>query len=126
MGPVQQAIRANLSSNTQLLTRSRPSPFLLSEITGEGIVLLLAMKHRTPISWGCLEGVMPVLRGKEWVVCGGRHSVNGEPGTLDEYLKRHGPPRDVTNWVAAVLEKAGVAELDLGPPLSIRLAPKYR
>lgn len=126
LGPVEQAVRKTLAPGTRLQTRSRPAPFLVSQIGVRGVVLDLAMKHRTPISWHCLEGVVPLLRGRGWVRCAGRHSTDSEPGSLDEYLKHNGPRRDVTNWVAVVLEEAGVAELDVGPPLMIRLAPAFR
>ena len=126
MGPVEQAVRSRLATGTRLHTRSRPAPFLLSQVGAAGIVLDLAMRHRTPIAWDCLENVVPFLRGRGWVRCAGRHSTEAEPGSFDEYLKHNGPRRDVTNWVAVVLEEAGVAELDIGPPLRIRLAPAFR
>lgn len=126
MGPVEQAVRGRLRPGTRLHTPSRPAPFLLSATDNRGVILDLAMRYRTPVSWACLEGVVPFLRGRGWVRCAGRHSVDSQPGSLDEYVKRHGPARDVTNWVAVVLEQAGVAELDVGPPLMIRLAAAFR
>ena len=126
MGPVEQAIRGQLGSNRRFLTPARRKPFLLSEINSDGIVLLLAMRHRTPVDWDCLEGTITFLRGKRWVLCAGVHSVHSVPDSFDEYMKENGPPRDVTNWVAVILESAGVAELDRRTPLMIRLAPEYR
>jgi hypothetical protein len=99
---------------------------MLSEIDGKGIVLLLAMRHRTPVSWDCLEGAIPFLRVKGWVRCAGKHSTDSLPGSFDEYVKRNGPARDVTNWVAVVLEAAGLVELDRGRPVMVRLASTYR
>ncbi len=125
MGPVERAVREKLAAGARLYTCSRHAPFLLSEIGDDGIVLDLALKYRTPISWECLENVVPFLRARGWVRCAGRHSTESEPGSLDEYLKHNGPRRDVTNWVAEVLERAAVAELDCGRPLMIRLAPPF-
>jgi hypothetical protein len=123
VGPVEQAIRSTFAVGARLQTPSRPSPFLISAIDGRGIVLDLAMKYPTRIDWRCLEGTVTFLRGRGWVRCAGRHSLESEPCSFDEYLKRNGPARDVTNWVAVVLEKAGIAQLDVGPPLEIRLRP---
>jgi hypothetical protein len=86
----------------------------------------LAMRHRTPVSWDCLEGTIPFLRVRRWVLCAGKHSVDSVSGSFDEYMKNTGPARDVTNWVAVVLEAAGVAELDRSRPVRIQLAAKYR
>ncbi len=126
MGPVERAVRSRLAPGTRLHTPSQRAPFLVSQIESRGIVLDLAMKHSTPVSWDCLENTVPFLRGRGWVRCAGRHSTESEPGSLDEYLKNNGPRRDVTNWVAAVLAEAGVAELQVGPPLMIRLTPAFR
>jgi hypothetical protein len=46
--------------------------------------------------------------------------VEGNPGTLDGYLKGC-IKRDTAAWVARVLADAGVVQLDLGPPVRVRL-----
>jgi hypothetical protein len=124
VGPVERAIRANLSTGARLHTISRPSPFLLDKIDGRGIVLKLAMKWATRLSWECLEGTAPFLRGRGWVRAGGVHSIHSIPGSLDEYLKGC-VYRDTTNWVAVILRDAGVVRVDPGPPLIVRVAPTF-
>jgi hypothetical protein len=123
MGLIEQAVRAKLTPGQLQYTASRHAPFRISVLDDDGLVVDLALTHATRISWACMEGIVPFLRGRGWVRCAGRHSVQAEPGSLDAYLKQHGPPRDVTNWVATILDAAEVAELDIGPPLRIRLAP---
>ena len=105
-------------------TMSRRSPFLLARIDHEGIVLDLAMRWATRLSWDCLEGVVSALRGRGWVRAGGVHSLESLAGSLDEYLKGC-VKRDTTNWVVVVLREAGVLEVDAGRPLMVRLAPAF-
>jgi len=123
MGPVEQTIRAGMQPGETFDTLSYGAQFRLSKIDDRGIVLDLAMRHPTRISWQSLDGIVPLLRGRGWVRSGGVHSTAGQPGTLHEYLQANGPKRDVTNWVATILWEAGIAEAQIGPPLMIRLAP---
>lgn len=124
MGPVEQAIRATLSAGSRLYTISRSSPFLLDKVDGRGIVLRLAMRWPTRLSWQCLEDTVPYLRARGWVRAGGVHSLESAPGSFDEYLKGC-VKRDTTNWVVVILREAGVVEVDAGPPLMVRLAPAF-
>jgi hypothetical protein len=89
-----------------------------------GIVLLLgAGEHRTPLTWVCLEGILPLLRGRGGEIeIGSRHDVFGKPGTLDEYLKNC-TKRTTAGWVAVVLEAAGLVDLIHTRPARIRLRP---
>jgi hypothetical protein len=123
MGPVERAIRAKIPVGTQLRTPSMGAPFRVGQMSETKLYLDLAMAHRTGITWQCLEGAAEELRDKGWVKSAGRHSRDGEPGTLDAYLKEHGPYRDVTNWVAGVLGEAVIADLEIGPPLMLRIKP---
>lgn len=124
MGPVEQGIRDRLSAGSTLHTISQASPFLLEKIDGEGIVLKLAMRWSTRLSWQCLEGTVLYLRGRGWVQARGVHSLESAPGSLDAYLKGC-VKRNTTNWVVVVLRDAGVLEVDAGPPLSVRLASVF-
>jgi hypothetical protein len=87
-------------------------------------LLFGAKKTPTPISWSCLEGVPGFLRGRDWVKSGGVHSVNTEAGTLDAYMKGC-IYRDTANYVAALLEQAGVLELRRSLPMHVRLKPGF-
>jgi hypothetical protein len=58
--------------------------------------------------------------GVGWIVIGGRRDVMGNPGTLDGYLKDY-MKRDTAGWVAALLESAGVVELERGRPGRMRV-----
>lgn len=124
-GPVEGAIRAGIRSGATLRTLARAVPFVVQELDDRRIVLLLgATRAWTPVSWQCLEGIPEFLRNRGWVVVGGMHSVEADPGTLDEYLKGW-LKRHVANYVARVLAGAGVVEVDHGPPVRVRLRPGF-
>lgn len=107
-----------------LHTIGQGKPFVLETIDADGIVLLLGSGGWwTRASSECLESIPGFLRGRGWVRVGGVHSVQGEPGTLDEHLKRF-LKRDVARWLVVVLAAAGVVEVREGP-LSVRLKPAF-
>ncbi len=89
MGPVESAIRDRIGEGQELHTPARKARFVVDRIDERGVVLLLGKGGwPTRLSWECLEGVAPFLSGRGWIVIGGRYETAGEPGTLDEYLKR--------------------------------------
>lgn len=92
MGPVKHAVRATLPTGSAMVeTLSEGAPFELDRVDDAGIRVRLGRK-RTPtrLSWACLEGVVPFLRGRGWVAAGGKNDVRGEAGKLDEHLKTPG------------------------------------
>lgn len=126
MGRVEQAIRSRYSAPTTLYTFAQRKPFALDAIDADGIVLLLGDGGwHTRLTWECLESVVPFLRRHPgWVPAGGKFSVVGEPGTLDEHLKGY-LKRDVARWLTRVLSDAGVVEASERPALSIRLIDRF-
>lgn len=105
-----------------LYTPSRRAPFTVGRIDNEGVVLLLGKgQWATRLSWECLEGVIQFLErhGGE-VRIGGRHDVQGNPGTLDEHLKGC-VNRTTAGWVAAMLEEAEVVDIVAARPARVRL-----
>jgi hypothetical protein len=48
------------------------------------------------------------------------YDIEGVPGTLDAYLKGW-IKRTTAGWIAVVLERAGVVELDRRRPARVRL-----
>ena len=121
-GPVEAAIRARISPGTRLPTPTGRATFIVHELNPRGIVLLLGAKQAwTPLSWSCLEGVPEILRHRGWLRIGGNRDVSGNPGTLDAYLKRC-LKRQTADYVAVVLERAGLVDLDRNTPARIRLS----
>jgi hypothetical protein len=125
MGPVEQAIRTHVPAGSALETPGRSRPFTIAEPTRDDLRILIANEHDTPVSWVCLEGIVPFLSGKGWVRLGGGVRKGPlHPGSFDEYVKNSGchRARDVTNWIAVVLQRAGVVDIKREGVLQIRLA----
>jgi hypothetical protein len=120
-GLAQKAVRASITAGTSLPTPTERATFILAEYKQEGMILLLGPKRTaTFLTWDCLEGVIGCLRGRGWVRIGANRDVNGDPGTFDAYLKRH-INRQVADYVAVVLERARLVELNRERPASLRL-----
>jgi hypothetical protein len=118
---VEEAIRAHIRAGDCLPTPTGRAVFIVHELTADGMVLLLGVKRtRNLLSWQCLEGIPGDLVGRGWALVGACRDVNGKPGTLDAYLK-HWIKVQVANYVAVVLERARVVELDRGRPARVRL-----
>lgn len=122
--PVQQSIRATITPGATLRTAARGAPFVVERIDSNGMVLLLgATNVPTSFDWRCLEGIPSFLRGKGWVEVGSRYGP-AETGTLHDYMLGC-VNRATANWIAKVLEVAGVVELDGGRPLRVRLRADF-
>jgi hypothetical protein len=119
---VEAAIRAHVSPGSRLPSPTGRAVFVVHELNSTGVVLLLGPKReRTLVSWDCMEGVPGLLRDRGWMRVGANRDVHGNRGTLDGYLKTY-LKRQTANYVAVVLERAGVLELDREKPARIRLS----
>ncbi len=121
VGPVQEAVRSSVTAGTVLPTPTGRAQFVVGSVDSDGVVLLFGPKKTpTRFDWSCLEGVAEYLRGRGWVLVGANRVLAGNPGTLDGYLKER-VPRQTANYVAALLDRAGVLELSSGTPARVRL-----
>lgn len=124
-GPVERAVRAKIPSGARLATPVQGRPFTVARLDDRGIVLLLgAQEAWTLLKWDCLEGILPFLAGKGWVVIGSRYETEGDPNTLDGYLKNW-LKRATAGWVAVVLDRAGLVEIDRTRPARLRLTTTH-
>jgi hypothetical protein len=125
MGPVERAVRACLREGEELYTPGQAKPFWVDRLDGRGLVLLLGKgRWETRIPWDALEGVPDLLRGRGWIRTSGSFAPESDTTTLSGYLKQF-VNRETANWVAVVLDKAGVIELDRSRPLSARLSDGF-
>lgn len=121
MGPVERAVRTAIAPGSRLPTTTGRGTFVVEALRADALVLLLGEQRAwTSLAWDGLEGLAPILRSRDWVKIGGRYEVDGDPGTLDGYLKTV-VKRATAGWVAVVLERAGVVELDRSRPAKVRL-----
>ena len=119
-GLAQSCIRGGIEPGARFGTPSENEPFLVEGIDEQGIVLLLAEKHRTRIPWEALEGALDLTHRHTSLRVGGGYTVDGEPNTLDGYLKAF-VNRAVSGWVAVVMEKAGLIRINRDRPATVRL-----
>ena len=118
---VEAAIRSSVRPREVLRTPTDTATFEVDQLAAEGLSLLFGSKKtRTLLTWRCLEGIPAYLRGRGWVLVGANRDVNSEYG-LDGYLKGW-IKRQTANYVAVVLERAGVVELNRDRPAQVRLA----
>lgn len=122
-GPVENAIRAHVIPGSRLPTPTGNATFLVHELREFELILLLGEKQTwTPLSWDCLEGTLSFLRGRAWVRVGANRDPSGDPATLDGYLKGCMTyKRQTANYVAVLLERAGLVDVDRNRPASVRL-----
>lgn len=120
-GPVERAVRASVAAGTRLPTPTGRATFIVEELSPDGMVLLLgAQRTMTLLRWDCLEGITGYLQGRGWMRIGANRDVNGNPGTLDGYLKSH-IKRQAADYVAVVLERARLVEVNRDRPATLRL-----
>ena len=124
MTSVEAAIRSRVRPGEVLPTPTGTATFVVDQLDAEGLSLLFGPKKtRTLLTWHCLEGVPGYLRGQGWVLVGANRDVNGDYG-LDGYLKGW-IKRQTANYVAVVLERAGVLDLDRERPAQVRLTGRW-
>lgn len=122
MGPsVKAAIRSSIQPREVLLTTTETATFEVGQLASEGLSLLLGPKKtKTLLTWRCLEGIPAYLKGRGWMPVAANRDINNDRG-LDGYLKGW-IKRQTANYVAVVLERAGVVELNRDRPAQVRLA----
>ena len=78
-----------------------------------GLAQRLGGKPELQSDGSVLEGVGTTLAGRGWMTIGGLYDTSAVSGTLDAYLKCF-INRATAGWVAALLERAGVVQIDRG------------
>lgn len=125
MGPVERAVRECVNSGDVLHTPGQGKPFVVDRIDAQGLVLLLGKgEWETRLPWDALEGIPGIFQGRGWLRTTGSFNPNPDTATLDGHLKQY-VNRETANWVAVVLEYAGVFELDRSRPVKARLSPAF-
>lgn len=120
---VMHILLGKLKKGDILRTPSQGKEFKIGDISNTNITLVLGEKGtKTLIPSKCWNGIPSFLKGKDWVEIGAVHSVISKPGTLEEYINENKPERRSTaNYVAAVLKRVGIVEIDRSRPSKARL-----
>jgi len=119
---VMKVLQQKLVAGMKLVTPIRGKEFLIESISNNEVMLIIGSKWRTPISANCLNGIPHFLKGKGWVEIGAIHDYASKPGTLEDYINNSKPKRRSTgNYVASVLEYAGIVKIDRKLPSKVRL-----
>ena len=124
-GLAQRCIRESIPEKRRLRTFSENEPFSVDRIDDDKVILLLAQRHRTPIPWDVWEATVKFIASRGTIRVGGGYTVDGEPGTLDGFLKQH-VNRAVSGWVAVVLEEAGLVHLNRNRPATVKLTDQAK
>jgi hypothetical protein len=104
-----------------------PPPAPRSSSNGSTIVGSCCCSARavaTRLPWQALEEIPEFFRRRGWLRTTGTFDTESEEGTLSAHLKRY-VKRETANWVAVVLEEAGVLELDRNRPVRARLRDDF-
>jgi len=118
-------VRRTVVEGQTLCTAAQGSEFTVARLLPDHLVLLLGRTEAwTPLGWKCLEGVPDFLHGRDWVTIASRWDTSSDPGTLDGYLKCC-IKRATAAYVAAVLNHAGVVEINRGRPAQARLRSAF-
>jgi hypothetical protein len=117
---VEQAIRRFVNASDTLYTTAQRRPFGIGSLTTAGLTIFIG-KERAPqaVPWSLLESLPGKLRGSGWVLYGGKHSLDSDDGTLESWVKP-ALNRSTANYLAPLLEKAGLVETRKNP-LALRL-----
>lgn len=118
---VTSVLAARLRPDEVFTTPVRHSTFRVIDASEDGLTLLLGNERKTPtqIPAECLNGIPDYLEGKDWIEIGATHD-EAKPGTLESYTDGF-VKRSAANYVASVLERAGIIEIDNRPPSKARL-----
>lgn len=122
--PVIDKIVNVIPIGSKLETPTGRAEFVVSHIGQKNIILQVGEKE-FKIPAKCFEYGPGFLKDEDWVYIGAEHQTNNEETseeeTFDTYLKNFTQGKSVSSYVAPILEKAGIAEIDRNRPARIRL-----
>jgi hypothetical protein len=120
-GAVESAIRATLKPGHPLETLGRNATASVGSLDDDGVTLLMGYKRvRTPVTWSCLEAIPMFLVGHDWVQLTGPFDPAASAGTLASFLESKAC-KATAPLVGALLEAAGVVEVDRSGRVAVRL-----
>jgi len=104
-------------------TPSGRSSFLAKKVSSDGVTLKVGMRRKSTIFIPtiCWEGIIDFLKKKDWVEVGAIHEKYTKIGSLDEYVQKYTHGTSAASYVASMLEKISLVQLDRKRPNKIKL-----
>ena len=114
------SITTKISPGMKISTPSGRAEFEIYHIDALRVIILVG-KKRSPIKIPaqCFEDIPQFLTGKGWVRIGAIHETIQEH-TLDTFVKQY-TRRSTASYIAPILEKAKIIEIDRNIPAKVRL-----
>lgn len=120
---VMRILMGKLKDGDILVTPVQGKEFIVKHISEVEVILVIGKSRRTAIPAECLNGIPNFLKGMDWVEIGAIHDYVCKPGTLEDYINDSKPEKtSVGNYVASILEHAGIVDIDRKPPSKVRLS----
>lgn len=95
--------------------------FVVIRIRQKGLTIGIGEdKRELFIRSACFDGVIDFLRDKGWIRIGAIHDTD-TAGTFDEYVKKFTRGISAASYVAPILEKVGIVEINDEWPAKLRL-----
>lgn len=101
-------------------TPSGKAQFDFYHIDGEKVVIKTEGGSYIKIPATCFDDAPSFLRGRGWIRIGALHDTSYEE-TFDSFVKRFTSGTSVASYVAPILEKVGIVEIDRSRPAKLRL-----
>ena len=103
-----------------LATPSGRSEFELQHIDSEKVIIETKKGSSITIPASCFQNAFSFLRTTDWVEIGASHGV-AAGHVFDSFLRERTSGVSVASYVAPILEKAGIVEINRKQPAMIRL-----
>jgi len=120
---VMRILMGKLKDGDILATPVQSKRFIVEHISEAEVIILIGEGWKTTIPAKCLNGIPNFLKGKDWVEIRAIHDYASKQGTLEDYVNKNKPEkRSAGNYVASILEHAGIVDIDRKPPSKVRLS----
>ena len=115
------AVKGAVQVGERLRTPTGRGVFAIGEITNTHVTVLLG-EQRTPtlVPWVVLDDALRQMSGRGWLLIGAIHTSDSPQGSFEELLKP-ALRRSTANYIAVLLERAGLLEIDRARPARVRV-----
>lgn len=120
-GNTAVAVMKAVQVGDRLPTPTGRGVFEIAEITDIGVTVLLGERQTpTHVPWSILDEALRQMSGRGWVPIGAIHASDSPRGSFEELLKP-ALHRSTANYIAVLLERAALLEIDRVRPARVRV-----